>query len=110
MIDLSSFNGLSLKLFGDGNSYLINIHTKAFFGGFNLYQMRFTSVPNIWKIYSFPFKMFKPLRQSSNPLPNRLETDRISTLSINFASDGSEERDFLLNIKWIKAISSSQMK
>lgn len=51
MIDVSQFDGLSFKLFGDGRGYYVNVHAFDLLSGLHLYQTFLNTVPGIWKVY-----------------------------------------------------------
>jgi hypothetical protein len=101
LLDLSEFDGLEMRVKGDGHSYSFRIRTDANFDGI-AYRAEFLTKKNKWMDIKLPFSLFKPTFRGRN-LKNvpALQTGRIQQLGFLIAE--KQEGPFYLYIDWIRA-------
>jgi NADH dehydrogenase [ubiquinone] 1 alpha subcomplex assembly factor 1 len=59
VFDLSPFEGLSIRVCGDGKTYKISLRTDHFYDGVS-YQASFQTEPRTWQEIRLPFDTFTP--------------------------------------------------
>lgn len=99
--DLNGYEGLKIRVLGDGNTYKIRLRTDDNFDGV-AYQINFETEKNEWIELSFPFEEFVPVfrgRKVNNA--DSLNPENIKQLG--FLISDKQEGDFELKIDWIKA-------
>jgi monofunctional biosynthetic peptidoglycan transglycosylase len=99
--DLGEFNGLSLRLRGDGKSYGLRLKTDDAFDGVN-YQFTFLTRPGVWQLHYAAFDRFRPQfrgRRIDWPTPLNTRSIRSFGLIISQRQSGC----FRLEIDSIKA-------
>jgi monofunctional biosynthetic peptidoglycan transglycosylase len=98
--DLSGFDGLVLRVRGDGKRYAFRLRNSAAFDGAS-FQVRFRPPPGEWVEIAVPFSDFVPVyrgrRLTGHP---PLDPRRIMTFGI-LISD-KQEGPFQLDIQWIR--------
>ncbi|MGE5239856.1 MAG: CIA30 family protein [Chloroflexota bacterium] len=101
LYDLGTYEGLMLRVRGDGKRYKLNLRTDERFDGI-VYQTRFGTVPSEWIEVRIPFGDFFPafrgIRVNDAP---PLDTRRIRSFGL-LISD-RQEGPFRLEIAWLSA-------
>ncbi len=99
--DLSSFDGLEIKVRGDGRTYQLRLRTDGRLDGV-AYRASFTTGCRTWMIARIPFDRFEAsFRGRAVPDAPPLDTSRIRQLSLMLA-DG-QPGDFSLEIDHVSA-------
>jgi len=98
--DFSNYEGIYIKVKGDGKTYSLSFRQTKYFTGYN-YNLRFETEKDQWQIIKLPFKDFKLKYygrevEDSNP-PDTKEIKQLSIL-ISDKQQGS----FKIEIEWIK--------
>ena len=103
--DLRGFEGLVLRVLGDGKTYGVRLRTDATFDGVN-YQAKLATEAGLWTEARVPFETFRPVYRGrvvrGHPA---LDSGAIKTFGI-IISD-KQDGPFRLEIDWIKAYRSS---
>ncbi len=97
--NLEGFDGVVLRVRGDGKKYALNISTSS--AGRVLYRAGFTTRENEWQEVKIPFSSLVPTR-----FGNTLEGppfDRGLIESFGFIIANKRAEDFELGVDWIKA-------
>lgn len=100
-LDLSDYDGITLRVRGDGRTYQIRFRTDRGFDGVT-YRATFATKPDQWTIVSVPFTRFEPtfrgrVLRDVEPLdPSRLH-------QVAFMVADKKEGPFRLEIEWVKA-------
>jgi monofunctional biosynthetic peptidoglycan transglycosylase len=100
-LDLSDYDGITLRVRGDGRTYQIRFRTDRRFDGVT-YRATFVTKPDQWTIVSVPFTRFEPTfrgRVLRDVEP--LDTSRLQQLAFMVAD--KKEGPFRLEIEWVKA-------
>jgi monofunctional biosynthetic peptidoglycan transglycosylase len=99
--NLDEYNGLSLRIFGDGKNYQLRLRTNDRFDGIS-YRHHFKTKPDTWMTTFIPFSNFVPvfrgrIIKDAEPLvPDKIE-------QIGFLIADKQAGAFRLEIEWIKA-------
>ncbi len=99
--DLSDYEGLAIRVKGDGKRYKLSLKTEDRLDGV-VYQQSFETFEDRWKKIYLPFCDFKPgfrgrLLENAKPLnPSEIRT-------FGFVIAEKQDGVFQLNIDWIKA-------
>lgn len=99
-IDLSDFEGITLRVRGDGNRYAFRIRTNANFDGVS-YQVTLSPDAGVWQEIFLPFCDFEPVfrgRLVEGHPP--IEPSEIKTFGLLIA--GRQEGTFRIDIAWIR--------
>lgn len=99
--DLSQFDGLALRVRGDGRSYRLRLRTNQGFDGI-AYQARFETTGDGWEEILVPFTAFEPTfrgRTLSDVEPLNLA----SVYQLGFMIADGREGEFRLEIDWVRA-------
>lgn len=99
--DFSSFDGLAVRVSGDGKRYRLRLRTDTRFDGI-AYQAKFGTIRGKWVIAEIPFDEFVPTyrgRTLSDVPP--LNTAKIC--QIGFMIADKQEGRFRLEIDWVRA-------
>jgi monofunctional biosynthetic peptidoglycan transglycosylase len=102
-IDISEFDGLVVRVKGDGNRYRLRLRTDERYDGI-AYQAKFDTTRDEWRVVEIPFDSFLPTyrgRTVRNAPP--LDTTRIS--QIGFMIADKQEGSFRIDIEWVRAYS-----
>jgi NADH dehydrogenase [ubiquinone] 1 alpha subcomplex assembly factor 1 len=99
--DLSAFDGVVLRVRGDGGAYQFTMAMPNVQG--SLHQFKFETQPNMWQEVRVPFSKFAPIYFSGRRNPVKLELDRIETLGFLVANKKAEV--FKLEVDSIRAYS-----
>jgi len=98
-LDLSGFQGLTLRLRGDGKDYKLSLRTDDFFDGVS-YQASFTTLPATWQEITLSFNGFAPTHHGihlNTVAP--LDARHIRSFGL-FIADG-QQGQFQLDVAWI---------
>lgn len=99
--DLTGYDGVRLRVKGDGNRYQFRIRTNANFDGPS-YQKSFATTRGTWMEIELPFaEFFAAFRGRELPNEPPLDAAEIATAGILIAD--KQEGPFRLEIDWIKA-------
>jgi len=79
-VDLSAYDGIELRLRGDGKRYKFNLRTSAGSDGV-VYQASFETQPAIWQTPRMAFAAFVP-RFRGRPAPGTLDPAQVSSLGL----------------------------
>jgi monofunctional biosynthetic peptidoglycan transglycosylase len=100
-LDLSAFDGLMVRVAGDGKRYRLRLRTERRFDGI-AYQATFNTGPGEWETIEIPFDSFVPTfrgRILKDEPP--LNTRTICQLGLMIAD--KQAGRFSLDIEWVKA-------
>ena len=98
---LKGFEGILLRVKGDGKTYKFSIRIDRAFDGIN-YQTDFTAPKDAWKEIRLPFSAFKPTYRGQI-LTDRPALDPAKIRTVGFLVSDKQEGQFTLEIKRIKA-------
>lgn len=99
--DLQGFEGVVLRVFGDGKTYGVRLRTDAAFDGVS-YQAPLATEAGRWSEVRLPFRIFRPVFRGREVLGHpALDPGAIKTFGLIIA--GRQEGPFRLEIDWIKA-------
>ena len=103
-LDLSNFDGVTLRVRGDGRTYQIRFRTDQRFDGVT-YRATFVTKPGEWTIVRVPFTRFEPtFRGRVLRGVEPLDTSRLRQIAFMVAD--KKEGPFRLEIEWVKAFAS----
>ncbi len=97
----SGFEGVALKVKGDGKLYSFRVKTDSSFDGIN-YKIDFLTKANQWLEVKLPFSKFVPTFRGKR-LANEKPLDPSQIRQIGFLVGNKQEGSFDLLIDWIKA-------
>jgi NADH dehydrogenase [ubiquinone] 1 alpha subcomplex assembly factor 1 len=101
LYDLRKYDGLKLRVRGDGKQYKINLRTEAAPDGVQ-YQSVFEPQREVWTEIVVPFSEFVPMFRGARPQHAPvLDTGSICTFGIMISS--KQKGVFRLDIDWIVA-------
>lgn len=99
--DLEGFNGIVLRLRGDGQTYGVRLRTSSQFDGVS-YQAKVATEAGRWAEVKIPFEVFRAVfRGRQVPDYPALDPGEIKTFGLMIAD--RQEGAFRLEIDWIKA-------
>lgn len=99
--DLTGFEGVRLRVKGDGKRYQLRIRTDRAFDGPS-HQMTFETKKDVWIEVDLPFpKFFAAFR--GRQLPDHPPIDAAKIKTMGFLIADKQEGDFRLEIDWVKA-------
>jgi monofunctional biosynthetic peptidoglycan transglycosylase len=99
--DLSSYDGVTVRVRGDGRRYQLRFRVDGRFDGI-AYMAEFDTEPGEWMELSVPFSDFQPtVRGYRPPGAGPLDTQRLR--QVGFLIGDQKEGPFELEIAWIKA-------
>lgn len=100
-MDLSGFEGLAVRLRGDGREYQIRLRTNASFDGI-AYRARLTPPAGSWQVVRVPFAEFDPTFRGRRPAgAPPLDVREIRQLGFLIAD--RQAGPFRLEIAWVRA-------
>lgn len=106
--DLSSFEGIGVRVKGDGKTYMLTVKTEAGFDGY-AYQFPFATQKDQWMTVTVPFKYFVA-RFRGTPVPNAPPVKSSVINSFGFIIADKQEGPFTLEIEWIKSFGAAGVK
>jgi len=95
-----SFKGVTVRVMGDGNKYMIRFRTSNSFDGY-AYQARIQTEANEWKEFKIPFNEFKPTFRGYM-LDNKPDLQSENILQIGLMIADKQFGEFTVDIDWIK--------
>lgn len=98
-LDLSEFQGLTIRLRGDGKDYKLSLRTDDFFDGVS-YQASFTTRPATWQEITLPFKDFTPTHHGIH-LNTVAPLDARHIRSFGLFIADNQQGCFQLDVAWI---------
>ncbi len=98
---ISGYEGIVVRLRGDGKTYQFRLKTDSSFDGIN-YKQDFHTNDGEWEEVRFSFSAFKPVYRG------RILSDRSPLLpeqikQLGFLISNKQEGDFRMEVDWIKA-------
>ncbi len=106
--DLSGFQGMGVRVKGDGKTYMLTVKTDASFSGY-AYQFSFATKKDQWMTVTVPFKDFVA-RFRGQPVPNAPPVKSSDITSFGFLIADKQEGPFALEIEWIKGVAAAGVK
>lgn len=105
-LDLTGYDGLQLRVRGDGRSYELRLRTSGNMDGI-AYRARFSTQSNEWQDVFVPFSAFQPsfrgwVPRGAGPL------DLSSIRQVGFLIGDKRQGPFELEIAWVRAISVAE--
>jgi hypothetical protein len=97
--DLSGFDGIVLRVRGDGKNYALNVSTSN--AGRVLYRAAFITRDGEWQEVKIPFSSLAPTRFGNTLSGPKFERGLIESFGFIIANKRAE--DFKLEVDWIKA-------
>ena len=106
VMDLSGFEGVTLRVRGDGRSYQLRFRTDGSRQGM-AYKSEFRTSPGEWMELSLPFSGFEPtVRGYRPPGVGPLDTARLRQMG--FLIGDKREGPFHLEIAWVQAFGGGE--
>lgn len=103
--DLSSFQGVGVRVKGDGKQYMLTVKTDDSFNGY-AYQFPFVTQKDQWMTVTVPFKDFVA-RFRGQPVPNAPPVKTSDITSFGFLIADKQEGPFVLEIEWVKGVEAA---
>ena len=100
-MDLSNFDGLEIRVRGDGKRYRLRLRTSTGFDGVG-YQLTFWTEPGEWQSIRLPFARFES-RLYGRPVPNAPPLDVGAISSFGWLIADGQAGPFRLEIAWVGA-------
>ncbi len=98
--EFNDYEGVLIRVNGDGNIYSLRFRTDTNFDGIS-YQAKFKTESGLWKEYKIPLSEFKPtFRGNTLSDKPKLESKNIKQIGILIAD--KQYGKFELNIDWVK--------
>jgi len=101
LYNLDKYDGILLRIKGDGKKYQFQIQTNDRFDGVS-YQYQFATEVNTWIVISVPFSEFVPVFRG-RILDNVMPISPKQIQQIGFLISDKQAGKFRLEIEWIKA-------
>jgi NADH dehydrogenase [ubiquinone] 1 alpha subcomplex assembly factor 1 len=98
--EFNDFEGVIIRVKGDGNIYSLRFRTDTNFDGIS-YQAKFKTEPGEWKEYKIPLSDFKPTFRG-NTLSNKPKLESKDIKQIGILISNKQFGKFELNIDWVK--------
>jgi len=99
--DLAGFNGLMIRINGDGKDYRLRLRTDTSYEGI-AYQAHFSTEQDHWIIVRLPFDIFIPVFRG-RIIEDAPQLDIAAIQRIGFMVADKQEGPFRLEIEWVKA-------
>jgi NADH dehydrogenase [ubiquinone] 1 alpha subcomplex assembly factor 1 len=100
-VDLAGYDGLEMRVRGDGKRYRLRLRTDASFDGI-AYQAGFDTQPDTWQTLRFPFSVFQPtFRGWTVPDAPALDPGQIHAFGLMIAD--KQAGPFRLEVDWLRA-------
>jgi monofunctional biosynthetic peptidoglycan transglycosylase len=101
--DLNGFQGLEVRVLGDGKAYRLRLRTDDDYEGI-AYQAHFSTTPGEWILVRVPFDTFNPVFRG-RVVSDAPQLDIDSVRRIGFIVADKQAGPFRLEIRWVKAYS-----
>jgi len=106
--NLGAFDGIALRVRGDGNTYRFRIRTEETGSGI-AYTSLFTTEADIWQEVYIPFSEMVPLHRGFVVnIAGSLNPESIRSFGLMLAD--KQEGDFSLDVDWINAVAESKVE
>ena len=107
IIDLSGFDGVLLRVLGDGKVYRLRIRTEET-GGDIAYNGAFGTTPEKWIQVYIPFANMVPTYRGIVMDVGPLDVTSIGSFGLMLSD--KQEGDFELQVDWIRAVSKEELQ
>lgn len=105
-LDLSGYDGVRLKVRGDGRTYQVRFNTDSRFRGWPVsYSGPFETQADTWVVVDIPFTKLKPSFRSYDSSKYPFEPGKIQLLGMMLAD--KRTGPFAIEVQWIKAYRDS---
>jgi monofunctional biosynthetic peptidoglycan transglycosylase len=104
-VDLASFEGLEVRVLGDGRTYDFRLRTDGRFDGM-AYRAPFATKEGEWVTVRLPFSAFEPTFRGWVPR-NAPPLDPGAVRQLGLLVGGKKEGPFNLDLAWIRAYGAS---
>jgi hypothetical protein len=104
--DLVGYEGISLRVRGDGKTYHLRLRTEDAFDGV-AYRARFATLPDEWTTVRLPFSDFRPTYRG-NELPEAPPLDPAGVRQLGLMITDRQEGPFDLHLASIKAFRAAR--
>jgi monofunctional biosynthetic peptidoglycan transglycosylase len=98
---LAGFDGVVVRMKGDGKTYAVRLRTSAAFDGVS-YQSLVDTVPGEWIERRLPFSAFRPVFRG-RPVPGSQPLEPAEIRTFGLLISGEQEGPFRLELDWIRA-------
>ena len=98
---LAGFDGILLRVKGDGRAYQFRARTNKRFDGVS-YRAEFKTKPGKWMTVKIPFNSLRPTFRG-RPVPSAPELKPEAISQIGFLLGDKREGDFRLEVDWMQA-------
>ena len=106
LFDLRDYQGIAVRLKGDGKRYKLSIKNNTQWDGI-YYYYEFITKKDQWNTVFAPFTEFVPMFRG-RIVPEAPSLDPKKVASLGFMISGKQEGAFTLMIDWIKAVTTSE--
>jgi len=100
--DLSRFDGLVLRVRGDGKRYRLRLRTTRTFDGVS-YQASLEPAASTWQEVAIPFTAFEPVFRGRR-VPNHPKLDPAEIQTFGLLIADRQEGPFRLELEWIRGL------
>jgi monofunctional biosynthetic peptidoglycan transglycosylase len=100
-VDLSEYDGLAVRVLGDGKRYRLRLRTVDRFDGI-AYQATFDTAEDVWQVVEIPFTSFLPTYRGQTPR-DAPPLDISKIRQIGFMIADKQDGRFRLEIAWVRA-------
>lgn len=100
-VDLSEYDGLAVRVLGDGKRYRLRLRNVDRFDGI-AYQATFGTAGDVWQVVELPFASFLPTYRGRMPR-DAPPLDISKVRQIGFMIADKQEGGFRLEIAWVRA-------
>jgi monofunctional biosynthetic peptidoglycan transglycosylase len=107
IVDLSGYDGVLLRVLGDGKVYRLRIRTEEM-GGDIAYNGAFETKPDQWIQVYVPFAKMVPTYRGILMDVGQLDVTSIG--SFGFILSDKQPGDFELQVDWIRAVSEDELQ
>lgn len=107
IVDLSGYDGVLLRVLGDGKVYRLRIRTEET-GSDIVYNGAFETTPDKWIQVYVPFAKMVPTYRGIVMDVDQLDVTSIG--SIGFMLSDKQTGDFELKVDWIRAVSEEELQ
>ncbi len=107
IVDLSGYDGVLLRVLGDGKVYRLRIRTEET-GGDIAYNSAFETTPDQWIQVYVPFADMVPTYRGFVMDVGKLDVTSVG--SFGFMLSDKQSGDFELKVNWIRAVSEEELQ
>lgn len=106
-VDLSAYNGILLRVLGDGKSYRLRIRT-AEFGSSISYNALFRTEANQWRLAYVPFEAMIPTRRGFRMSVGPLNPADVASFGLMLSD--KQPGEFALQVDWMRAVTTEDVE